>query len=93
MKHRGSSKIKYEHTMIEGLRELLEKLEPTKEIKAIIPGRISRKRSHSKLTIRVQRPTITGIKCLATVDHSVQEVFIVTNEADTVMKIVSSLSE
>jgi hypothetical protein len=41
MKHRGkSSKLKYEHALIEGLRPLLESIAPWEEIHSIIPGRI-----------------------------------------------------
>ncbi|MBI4120360.1 MAG: hypothetical protein HY454_02740 [Parcubacteria group bacterium] len=79
MKHRGSSKIKYEHHMIQGLRQLLEQIEPWDEIKSIIPGEIKPAKSHKPLSLGVKYNTPTGIKCLARSGSAVQEVFIVTS--------------
>ena len=54
MKHRGkSSKLKYEHALIEGLRPLLENIAPWEEIHSIIPGRI-RPTKGSKRQIRLE---------------------------------------
>lgn len=79
MRHRGSSKIKYEHNMIQGLRQLLEQIEPWDEIKSIIPGEIRPTRSHRPLSLDVKYDTPTGVKCLAKSGSAVQEVFIVTS--------------
>ena len=76
-KHRGSSKIKYEHAMIPGLRKLLEEIEPWPEIKSIVPGEIRRSSSFVSLRLVVQYQTQTGVKCLAKSGGAVQEVFIV----------------
>lgn len=78
------SKIKYEHSMIGGLRAYLEqRLEPMPEIHSIIPGRISRTRGgSSELRIRYQYATETGAKLIAKGPGVVQEVFIVTSDAD-----------
>lgn len=78
------SKIKYEHSMIGGLRAYLEqRLEPMAEIHSIIPGRISRARGgHSELRIRYQYATETGAKLIAKGPGVVQEVFIVTSDPD-----------
>lgn len=81
MRHRAnSSKIKYEHRMIPGLREFLEKIENWQEIKTIIPGKIkSVKTAFSNLIFVCQYETATGFKCFAKSKRSIQEVFIVTN--------------
>lgn len=87
MRHRaGSSKIKYEHRMIGGLRKYLEEhLEPMPEIRSIIPGRISRiSRGRSELDVRFQYATDTGAKLLARGPGSVQEVFVVTRDVERV---------
>lgn len=81
MRHRaGSSKIKYEHRMIGGLRDYLERqLEPMAEVRSIIPGRISRVRgARSELRVRFQYATDTGAKLIARGPGVVQEVFVVT---------------
>ena len=81
MKHRAkSSKIKYEHDMIKGLRKFLEQIEPWDEIKSIIPGKIHPTKSVARFTLSVQYETLTGVKCLARSGSAVQEVFIVTQD-------------
>lgn len=79
MKHRaGSSKIKYEHHMIQGLRAFLEQIEEWDEIKTIIPGRIESVKFSRPFSLNVQYNTITGVKCIVRSGTAVQEVFIVT---------------
>jgi hypothetical protein len=92
-KHRGSSKIKFEHHIIEGLRPLLEKIQKWPEIKAINPGEIKRSSYNSgKLNLKVQYKTASGIKCLAKSSSGrIQEVFIVSHDADTLIKKLSEL--
>lgn len=83
MKHRArSSKIKYQHGMIAGLRRFLEReLEPLPEIRSIIPGRIQRKRgADAAFHVRLQYETETGFKLLAHGPGVVQEVFVVADE-------------
>jgi len=85
MKHRAkSSKIKYEHDMIKGLRQFLEEeLEPLEYISAIFPGEIKRtKRASSSLKVQFQYQTSTGAKLLAHGSGVVQEVFVVTNQPE-----------
>lgn len=81
MRHRGSSKIKYEHHMIQGLRRLLEQIEPWDEIKSIIPGEIRPTKSHRPLSLEVKYDTLAGVKCLARSGSAIQEVFIVTSDS------------
>mgnify|MGYP001582180345 CR=1 FL=1 len=82
MRHRGSSKIKYEHHMIQGLRQLLEQIEPWDEIKSIIPGQIRPTKSHKSLMLQARYNTQTGVKCLARSGSAVQEVFIVSSNPE-----------
>lgn len=82
-KHRGSSKIKYEHHMIPRLRSFLENIEPWPEIKSIIPAAIKRsRRGIGGISFKVQYRTRTGFKCVAQSGNVVQEVFIVTSNFD-----------
>src|ERR1700751_6085916 len=80
MKHRGkSSKLKYEHALIDGLRPLLESIAPWQEIHSIIPGRIRpAKGSKRQIKLAIQYATVTGLKALAKNGTAVQEVFFVT---------------
>jgi hypothetical protein len=84
MRHRktaGGSKIKMEHAMIHGLRDLLESIARFEEIQSIIPARIQpTKCSQGSLRLDIQYPTVTGLKCKAYAGGSVQEVFIVTDK-------------
>ena len=89
MKHRAkNSKIKYEHRMIHGLRSYLEKkLEPLDYVKSIFPAEIkSTKSPLSGLNIRFQYAIKTGAKLLAYSSGAVQEIFIVTNDAEALKK-------
>ena len=80
MKHRGSSKVKYQHRIILGLRTVLETIALRKEITTIIPGVIKPRKASSALTISVQYDTPTGLKCIAKSGSAVQELFIVTSD-------------
>jgi len=91
-KHRGSSKIKYEHDMIPGLRKFLEeRLEPLPFVEAIFPGVIRRKKgSTAGIRVKFQYPTKTGAKLIALSGCSVQEVFVVTKEPEKLKEALSS---
>ena len=93
-KHRGSSKIKYEHHIIQGLRPILESMQKWSEIKSIIPGVIKRTSSNSgNMIIKVQYKTSSGIKCLAINSSGcVQEVFIVSSESDKLINKIKKIS-
>jgi len=93
MKHRArNSKIKYEHSMIPGLREFLEKeIEPLDFVKSIFPGEIKRtKGATSGLVVRFKYLTSTGAKLLAQKSSAIQEIFIVTDEPETLKKIITA---
>jgi hypothetical protein len=91
MKHRGSSKIKYEHGMIAELRKFLESIESWEEIVSIIPGIIKPTKTHGQFVFQIQYSTITGIKCLAKSDGAVQEVFIVAKDIESITKKINAL--
>lgn len=83
MKYRArAGKIKYEHAMIQGLREFLESLQKLPEIKSMIPSEIKPVKKFSHLKIRRLMPTPTGLKALFHSGGAVQEVFFVGIEAE-----------
>ena len=83
MKHRAkSSKIKYQHSMIHGLRGFLEReIEPLGYVESIFTGEIKHtKGANSGFRVRFKYATRTGVKLLAYASSAVQEIFIVTKE-------------
>jgi len=84
MRYRGSSKIKYEHSLIRGLREFLEtELEPLDHVQTIIPGRIKKTRKIVEgLQIHYQYPVSGGAKMLAYSSGAVQEIFVVSSRPE-----------
>ena len=78
----GSSKIKYQHGMIAGLRELLESIEDWDEFRTAVPGVIRPTKGAGPAVLRVQYATSSGLKCLAKSGAAVQEVFFVTDVPD-----------
>lgn len=71
-------KLKLEHSVIPGLRRVLERLLDDLRIRLIIPGRIVGISGHSQLRIRVSMKTVNGWKLSATIPSAAQEVFIGT---------------
>ena len=88
MRNRGkSSKLKYEHALIRGLRPLLESIAPWEEVHSIIPGRIRpTKGSRRQIRLEIKYSTVTGLKALAKTGTAVQEVFFVTANPEAVRK-------
>lgn len=86
MRHRGSSKIKRQHTIIDGLEELLETIESWEEIQSIVPGRINSIRSRQALTLTIQYNTPSGVKCIAKSGSATQEVFVATPKPEEFRK-------
>jgi hypothetical protein len=94
MRHRmGSSKIKYEHGMIEGLKEFLEKIEPWEEIQSIIPAVIHSTKGGVAFIFRVKYATGKSLKCFAQSGHSIQEVFIVTAQPKALQEKIEGFSD
>lgn len=94
MKYRKrTSKIKYEHGMISGLQNLLERIEPWAEIVSVIPGEIKPAKGRGTgIRLEVKYHTSSGLKALAKNTEAVQEVFFVTKvptELSTRLKILS----
>lgn len=90
-KHRKRSKIKREHGMIDGLENFLIKIEPWPEIKSILTGRISAKKGAGVFSFKAQYPTQASVKCLAKNQGSVQEVFLVSDRPQDLMKKINQL--
>lgn len=100
MKHRTTKngtnflgKIKTEHSIIEGLYDLLEDLASWPEINSIIPGRIMRRgSSQPNPTIAITIPTQTGWKAVGKSKGSVQDFFIITDTPDVVAQKIKALN-
>ena len=77
----AQGKLKIEHSIIEGLRPVLEDLlRDHADIKSVIPGVIRPVRdARGKLRIRVTTPTQTGWKALAFAAGARQEIFFNTS--------------
>ncbi|MBS2003053.1 MAG: metal-binding protein [Cyanobacteria bacterium SZAS LIN-5] len=95
MKYRKrTSKIKYEHGMIAGLQDLLERIEPWEEIVSVIPGEIKPAKGRgSGIRLEVKYPTSSGLKALAKNTEAVQEVFFVTKQPEQLQERLKSLSK
>lgn len=78
--------------MISGLFALLQKVQEMDEIKSIIPGRIKPiKGQNSTIKLNFTTQTDSGLKFIAKSDRAVQEVFIVTDEKEKVLKFLYEL--
>ena len=76
----ASNRLKVEHSIIKGLRRVLEDmLGATASIQSIIPGRIRKVRdARGPVKIRVTTPTQTGWKAIALAGGARQELFLTT---------------
>ncbi len=76
----AKNRLKVEHSIIEGLRKVLENLlEAVPEIASIIPGDIKKvRKARGAIKIRVTIPTQTGWKAIALSAGARQELFINT---------------
>ncbi|GAB6098702.1 DUF2103 domain-containing protein [Halanaerocella petrolearia] len=84
-----ANKIKQEHTIIEDILPLLENLSKLSLVKSIIPGRINQRGgSGMPAHLKLKYNTPSGIKILAKNSASVQEVFVVTDDADKAMQLM-----
>jgi len=77
----AKGKLKVEHSIIDGVRELLERLlAENAEIRLVIPGVIRRVRdARGKVQIRVTVPTTNGWKAIALSAGARQELFTSTS--------------
>ena len=71
--------VKRQHSIIEGVLEILEAIAALPGVKKIVPGVInySPKRRIKQPFLKISRDTITGIKVLAHSKGKVQEIFII----------------
>ena len=88
---RRKGKIKVQHTLIEGLSPILERIAEWEEVESIIPGEIRTKGGVSKggHSLSLKYRTKTGFKLMWRKGVSSQEVFVVCKkgrEDDFLMK-------
>ena len=77
----SKDRLKIEHSIIDGLRRVLEKLLAAREdIRSIVPGRISvvRDAKGAVVRVRVTVPVTNGWKAIAFAAGSRQELFVST---------------
>ncbi len=76
----AQGKLKVEHSIIEGVGELLKRLlEENPEIRSVIPGVIRRVRdARGQVRVHVTLPTVNGWKAIALSAGARQELFIST---------------
>jgi hypothetical protein len=77
----AQGKLKVEHSIIDGVREVLEELlAANPEIRSVIPGVIRPVRdARGKIRVRVTVPTANGWKAIALSAGARQELFISTS--------------
>ncbi|GAB6136970.1 DUF2103 domain-containing protein [Halanaerobaculum tunisiense] len=84
-----TNKIKQEHTIIEDVLPLLQKLSQLSIIQSIIPGRINQRGgSGMPAHLKLKYDTPSGIKILAKNSSSVQEVFVVTDDSEQAIQLM-----
>ncbi len=76
----AQGKLKVEHSIIDGVRDLLERLlAENREIRAVVPGVIRPVRdARGPVKVRVTVPTVNGWKAIALSAGARQELFIST---------------
>jgi hypothetical protein len=76
----AQGKLKVEHSIVEGIRDLLERLlADNPEIRSVIPGVIRRVRdARGEVRVHVTLPTVNGWKAIALSAGARQELFIST---------------
>ncbi|MFN3324873.1 MAG: DUF2103 domain-containing protein [Bryobacteraceae bacterium] len=76
----NQGKLKIEHSIIDGLREVLERLiDQNPAIRSVVPGVIRPVRdARGRIRVRVTVPTTNGWKCIALSSGARQELFVST---------------
>jgi hypothetical protein len=73
-------KVKRQHGRVGGLDHILDRIvRDCPHVTRIVPGRITRRRGHGGLGLKLQYHTETGLKCLYTGTGTVQEVFVISS--------------
>ena len=80
----GKGKLKIEHSILEDLRPVLDRLVQRDDIRSIIPGVIRPVRdAKGPVKIRITVPTQNGWKAIALANGARQELFISTAVAES----------
>jgi hypothetical protein len=75
-------RIKRQHSRVGGLDEILNRIvKQCPHVARIVPGRIKVRRGKTPANFKVQYPTGAGLKCLYTGTGTVQEVFLICDDA------------
>ncbi len=75
-------RIKRQHGRVDGLDAILDRIvRDCPYVSRIVPGRIKVRRGKTPRSFKVQYPTEAGLKCLYTGTGTVQEVFLICNDA------------
>jgi hypothetical protein len=83
----NQNKLKIEHSIIDGLRPVLERLLEGEEIRLIVPGVIKTVRdARGAVKIRVTAPVQNGWKAIALAAGARQELFISTGMTQAELK-------
>ena len=89
--------VKRQHSIIEGVLEILEEVAAIEGVKKVIPGVInySPNRGIKQPFLKISRDTITGIKLLANSKGKVQEVFVIcdSNRTDAIKTVIGERYE
>jgi hypothetical protein len=84
----GKGKLKIEHSILDDLRPVLDKLVERDDIRSVIPGVI--RDAKGEVRIRITVPTQNGWKAIALANGARQELFISTpigeGELETALK-------
>ena len=94
----AQGKLKIEHSIVDGLRGVLEKLVGRDEIRSVIPGVIRPVRdARGAVKIRVTVPVTNGWKAIALAAGARQELFISTTvnkqELETLLRAAGAIVE
>lgn len=92
----NQNKLKIEHSIIDGLRPVLDRLVASDEIRSVIPGVIRMVRdAKGAVKIRVTVPLLNGWKAIALAAGARQELFISTGlgQADVEKLIAAALED
>ncbi len=75
-------RIKRQHGRVGGLDAILDRIiKNCPHVSRIVPGRIKVRRGKTPPSFKIQYPTEAGWKCLYTGTGTVQEVFLICNDA------------
>ena len=80
-------RIKRQHGRVGGLDAILDRIvKQCSHVSRIVPGRIKVRRGKTPPSFKVQYPTPAGLKCLYTATGTVQEVFLICDDAEAAKK-------